>query len=585
MAPSDYNTENMKNYDIFRECVAGVIVHKSARTLPPTKPKRKGPKTGRSKKTIQCDFAPRNDSEELADFIDYIAEEIFSSLPEETRSLSYAMSQKDSTLADKYADPIPHGTFESLVVAVPISVSESLQVYGLLPDYSGFSGFLKPIILDYVPSAIAKPPSVDPDITACEICDRDWIPLTDHHLIPRGIHAKALKRGWHEEWELNNIARICRACHSQVHRIATNEELARHWYTVEKLLEREDVRQWAKWVLNTDTFDIYWTGQRYNYGLEKKAVARLRADKSLIDELKSPYPIDAPETDSDESDVEAPTSPNSLLRSSESPPATPPHTSETVDNSSTPDDADDNSDDEPLMARRGRDSPQKPVVPTNPEMPWKDPATNPFARLPRVPDGISRPPPIPIAEARSGRPMTNSRQIPSHDMHGSDSDTAHESDVDADGDPDSYGIPIDPLLTGKPYAPAKPQPPASKPPRKPAIKRKRENQAEGTPKNKRKRNVHFDLPNDEDTGANEDPVASEYPTPSPVKRPAKKPRGTGSSRGVGSSRGSASAAAKADDTPAPRGGSKARGTGKGRGSRGGAKARGGSRPKTGGKSI
>jgi hypothetical protein len=33
-----------------------------------------------------------------------------------------------------------------------------------------------------------------------------------------------------------------------VHRIATNEELARDWYTVDRLLEREDIQNFAKWV-------------------------------------------------------------------------------------------------------------------------------------------------------------------------------------------------------------------------------------------------------------------------------------------------------------------------------------------------
>ena len=33
-----------------------------------------------------------------------------------------------------------------------------------------------------------------------------------------------------------------------IHKVATNEELARHWYTVEKLLEREDVRSFAAWM-------------------------------------------------------------------------------------------------------------------------------------------------------------------------------------------------------------------------------------------------------------------------------------------------------------------------------------------------
>ena len=83
---------------------------------------------------------------------------------------------------------------------------------------------------------------------ACEICERSYIPLTYHHLIPRAVHAKSLKRGWHEEWQLNKVAWLCRACHSFVHRVASNETLAREFDTVEKLVEREDVQNFARWV-------------------------------------------------------------------------------------------------------------------------------------------------------------------------------------------------------------------------------------------------------------------------------------------------------------------------------------------------
>ena len=41
---------------------------------------------------------------------------------------------------------------------------------------------------------------------------------------------------------------LCRACHSFVHRIASNEELAKDYYTVERLLARDDVQAFAKWV-------------------------------------------------------------------------------------------------------------------------------------------------------------------------------------------------------------------------------------------------------------------------------------------------------------------------------------------------
>jgi hypothetical protein len=60
------------------------------------------------------------------------------------------------------------------------------------------------------------------------------------------MHAKAVKRGWHGEWELAKVA--CRACHSFVHKVASNEELAREFYSVELLIEREDVVKWAAWV-------------------------------------------------------------------------------------------------------------------------------------------------------------------------------------------------------------------------------------------------------------------------------------------------------------------------------------------------
>lgn len=98
--------------------------------------------------------------------------------------------------------------------------------------------------------ATQPPPPLDLSrkADACEICLRDWIPLTYHHLIPCQVHAKALKRRWHEEWQLNSVAWLCRACHSLVHRIASNEELAREWWTIERLVEREDVQDFALWI-------------------------------------------------------------------------------------------------------------------------------------------------------------------------------------------------------------------------------------------------------------------------------------------------------------------------------------------------
>ena len=62
------------------------------------------------------------------------------------------------------------------------------------------------------------------------------------------MHEKVLKKGWHPEWELGRVAWLCRACHSFVHGLAGNEELARKWFSVELLMGRDDVRRWAAWV-------------------------------------------------------------------------------------------------------------------------------------------------------------------------------------------------------------------------------------------------------------------------------------------------------------------------------------------------
>lgn len=185
-----------------------------------------------------------------SELVQYLADEIFNSLALELRSLSYHVLQNDRLLAEKYTDPIPSAAFESLLSLIPPSITDTLSTYSLLTaPKSDLQSFLTPVLSAYISTATAPPPPwISTRTSACEICDRDWVPLTYHHLIPRGVHAKVLKRGWHEEHMLNSVAWLCRACHSFVHRMAGNEELAKEWYTVEKICEREDVQKWAQWV-------------------------------------------------------------------------------------------------------------------------------------------------------------------------------------------------------------------------------------------------------------------------------------------------------------------------------------------------
>ncbi|KAF2760885.1 hypothetical protein EJ05DRAFT_508122 [Pseudovirgaria hyperparasitica] len=194
-----------------------------------------------------------SEAEELSEFIDFLAHGIFSDLPADLRSLTHRSFEASKSLQARYATPLSSDTVNRLVAPLPTLYVETISTF--LPslvasDPTFFEAFLSPVLTSYVEGAIAAPPppsSTKDTADCCEICLREHMPLTYHHLIPKSVHDKVIKRGWHEARQLNDVAWLCRQCHSFVHRIAGNEELAREWYTVEKLLEREDVQRWARW--------------------------------------------------------------------------------------------------------------------------------------------------------------------------------------------------------------------------------------------------------------------------------------------------------------------------------------------------
>ena len=174
---------------------------------------------------------------------------MFASLPDDLQTLTYSAVRENPVLRDKYVRSSVSEMAEDVLHLMPTSVAESLSTYDLLPKETSFPPLFVGTLSEYVTTMTSPPPAwITTRTTACEICDRDWIPLTYHHLIPKQIHEKVLKRKWHEEWQLNSVAWLCRACHSFVHRIASNEELAKNLCTVDLLLERDDVKSWATWI-------------------------------------------------------------------------------------------------------------------------------------------------------------------------------------------------------------------------------------------------------------------------------------------------------------------------------------------------
>ena len=244
--------EEELNLNIFRDCLFNIVLEKSNPEQKQKRAKRAVSSKSRFNQTFKDASLPEatSDPSQLVEFSDYLAGEIYPSLPGDLRTISYEAIQENVMLSDKWSLPLSLSTYEEICELTPPQVTDSLEAYGLItPPASDLQSFLSPVIAAYLTAATAAPPKwIETKLTACEICDRDWVPMTYHHLIPKAVHAKALKRGWHEEKELNSVAWLCRACHSFVHRMASNEDLAKEWYTVERICDREDVQKWAMWV-------------------------------------------------------------------------------------------------------------------------------------------------------------------------------------------------------------------------------------------------------------------------------------------------------------------------------------------------
>lgn len=71
----------------------------------------------------------------------------------------------------------------------------------------------------------------------CELCQREDITLTKHHLLPR-------EEGGKEE----HIAYICEDCHKHIHALYTNKELAIRLSTIDELKQDERISKYLKFI-------------------------------------------------------------------------------------------------------------------------------------------------------------------------------------------------------------------------------------------------------------------------------------------------------------------------------------------------
>ena len=82
----------------------------------------------------------------------------------------------------------------------------------------------------------------------CELCGRQK-PLTFHHLIPKAVHGKKRYQKRHSKTELRSRGiHICRLCHSGIHDLISERDLADKFATREALLDHEALARHIAWV-------------------------------------------------------------------------------------------------------------------------------------------------------------------------------------------------------------------------------------------------------------------------------------------------------------------------------------------------
>lgn len=97
----------------------------------------------------------------------------------------------------------------------------------------------------------------------CQICQRPLVegPSIDvHHLIPK------LKGG-----RKGPTVVLHAVCHTKIHSVFTESELAKKYNTIEKLLEHEEIQKFAQWVSKKDP-EFYETNREMSSKKNKRKI-------------------------------------------------------------------------------------------------------------------------------------------------------------------------------------------------------------------------------------------------------------------------------------------------------------------------
>ena len=82
----------------------------------------------------------------------------------------------------------------------------------------------------------------------CELCKREVVFTTKHHLIPRTRHKNKRVKRYTTGEQRSQTVNLCQPCSCQIHTIFSEKELADSYNTLDALMKHPDVSRFLVWL-------------------------------------------------------------------------------------------------------------------------------------------------------------------------------------------------------------------------------------------------------------------------------------------------------------------------------------------------